>query len=63
MTLEILFCIGLAVCAFLCGYHFAMFKICECMSEIFNTIDCENKEPQFLKGVFFVSDHLKRVVK
>ena len=59
-----LFCMVFsACCAFLCGYNFAMGKICKCMSEVFNSIDCENKEPQFLKGVFFVSDRLKRVVK
>ena len=49
-------------CAFLCGYNFAMGKICKCMYEVFNSIDCENKESQFLEGVFFVSDRLKRVV-
>ena len=62
MLVNLFFIVFSVGCAFLFGYNFAMCKICKCMCEVFNSIDCENKEPQFLEGVFFVSDRLKRIV-
>ena len=63
MIWEILCVIGFAISIFFLGYNIAMAKICKCMGDVFNAINANKADPQFLKGVFFVSDYLKQAIK
>ena len=59
MIWEILCGIVFAISIFFLGYNIAMAKICKCMCNVFNAIDTNKVDSQFLKGVFFCERPLK----
>lgn len=63
MIWEILTEIVFIISIFALGYEIAMLKICECMCNVFDTIDPNKADQQFLKGVYFVTDRLKLTIK